>query len=316
MEVCGSEMEAGANASKGRPFDELQYGRKTFVASSEFLQRMWLAPSVASRLGGLADGQGLVASAKLFASLPRLSISLSSSESGREIAAHLRRTRMGIPHTRLAQGVLAVPPTQEEYLGGRSRQAVRTNIRRAKSLGLTCRRLAGRAEQRYVADYMVGRRPQSEDVAEEYRRHLDHLYTHCWMVEAPDQTPAALAILSVDTEVAMLWSLVCLEPSAKWLLHTHVVGELGAAGVRYLLTSSRMAPMMRPQDQYFQKLLGYRVAHLSLEPASGRAVAGSHLNGRGRVRPVITPANPTDNGGIMATPRRDVPVFAAFTDNR
>jgi hypothetical protein len=186
---------------------------------------------------------------------------------------------MGIPHTRLAQGVLVVPPTQEEYLRGRSRQAVRTNIRHAKCLGLSCRRLTGPSEQRYVADHMVAQRPQSEDVAAEYRRHLDHPDAECWMVEAPDQTPAGLAVLNVDTQVAMLWSLVCVEHSAKWLLHTHVVEQLGAAGVRYLLTSSRMAPLIRPRDQYLQKLLGYRVAHLSLEPPAGRGAAWSRRNG-------------------------------------
>jgi hypothetical protein len=103
-------------------------------------------------------------------------------------------------------------------------------------------------------------------MAGKYRRHLNHRDAQCWMVEAPDRTPAGLAVVNVDTEVAVLWSLVSLEHSAKWLLHTHVVGELAAAGVRYLLTSSRMAPLMSARDQYLQQLLGYRVAHLSLGP--------------------------------------------------
>ncbi len=260
-------MERQTSTTKRRRFDRLQYGQETFVASSEFLHRLSFASSLGSRLRCVADGKGLAASAKLLVYLPRLSISLSSSTSGREIAAHLRRKRLGIAHARLAQGVLALPPTLEEYLRGRSRQAVRTNIRHAKGVGLTCRRVTSSAEQRYVAEYMVAQRPQSEDVAETYRRHLNHADAQCWMVEAPDQTPAGLAILSVDIEVAMLWSLVSLDQTAKWLLHTHVVGELGDAGVRYLLTSSKMAPLMGSRDQYLQKLLGYRVAHLSLEHA-------------------------------------------------
>jgi hypothetical protein len=265
--VWGTERQT--NTSKGRSSDQLQYGRETFVVCSEFLRRVRFAPSVASRLGCLADGKGLAASVRLFVYLPRLTVSLSSSTSGREIGAHLRHTRWGVPHTRLAQGVLVVPPTQEEYLRGRARQAVRTNVRRAKALGLVCRRVRSRAEQRQVAEYMVAHRPQSEEMAGKYRRHLNHRDTQCWMVEAPDRTPAGLAVLNVDTEVAVLWSLVSLEHSAKWLLHTHVVGELAAAGVRYLLTSSRMAPLMSARDQYLQQLLGYRVAHLSLGPPLG-----------------------------------------------
>jgi hypothetical protein len=263
-EVRTRNMERPTNASKARSFDQLQYGRDTFAASSEFLRRVRLAPSVASRLRCLADGKGLAASVTLFVGLPRLSISRSSSPSGREIGAHLRRTRWGIPQSRLAQGVLVVPPTRQEYLRGRSRQAVRTNIRHAESLGLTCRRLTSPSERRRVAEYMVGQRPQSEETADAYRRNLDRPGGEWWMVGVPDQAPRGLAVLSLDSEVAMLWSLVCLDHPAKWLLHTHIVGELGTAGVRHLLTSSRMAPVMDPRDQYFQRLLGYRVAHISL----------------------------------------------------
>ncbi len=264
-------MERQTNASKARSSDQLRYGRDPFVASSVFLRRVRFAPSAVSRLRYLGDGKRLAATVRLFVRLPRLTVSLSSSPSGREIGAHLRRTRWGIPQNRLAQGVLVIPPTQGEYLRGRSRQAVRTNIRHAEGLGLTCRRLTSLSERRYVADYMVANRPQSEEQAEAYRRHLDHRDSQCWTVGVPDHAPAGLAVLTVDTQVAMLWSLVCIEHVAKWLLHTHIVGELAAAGVRYLLTSSRMAPLMPAGDQYFQKLLGYRVAHLSLAPATREA---------------------------------------------
>jgi hypothetical protein len=244
--------------------NQLQYGRETFVDSSEFLRKLRSAPSPGSRLRCLADGKGLAASIRLFRRLPRVTLSLSSSPSGREIAEHLRRTRLGIPPNRLAQGILVVPPTQKEYLRGRSRQAVRTNVRRAEELGLSCRRLTNSSEFQYAADYMIEHRSQTDEQVEIYRRLIDHPDARYWSVEASDRTPAGLAVLNVDSQAAMLWSLVCLEQDAKWLLHTHIVGELGAAGVPYLLTSSVMAPIMRERDQYFQKLLGYQIAHLSL----------------------------------------------------
>jgi hypothetical protein len=71
--------------------------------------------------------------------LPRLAVPLSNSPAGALIAEHLSLRRCGVPRFRLAQGVLHLPADFPSYLRGHRRQAVRTNIHRARDRGMRCR---------------------------------------------------------------------------------------------------------------------------------------------------------------------------------
>ncbi|MGH2913999.1 MAG: hypothetical protein ACRDMX_03320, partial [Solirubrobacteraceae bacterium] len=72
--------------------------------------------------------------------VPRTAVALSDGPAGQMIAQHLACRRWGLPRFRLAQGVLQLPSDRAAYLRGRRRQAVRTNVRRARELGLRCER--------------------------------------------------------------------------------------------------------------------------------------------------------------------------------
>jgi hypothetical protein len=70
--------------------------------------------------------------------LPRIDVRLSEDPAGLAIAEHLSLSRWGIPRFRLAQGVLQLPPDFTSYLRGHQRQALRTNIHRAREHGIGC----------------------------------------------------------------------------------------------------------------------------------------------------------------------------------
>src|SRR5580693_9203643 len=71
--------------------------------------------------------------------LPRVDIRLSDSEPGRRLRSHLVATDSRVPTGRFAQAVLATDLCDDLYLTGRRKQALRTNLARCRSAGITCR---------------------------------------------------------------------------------------------------------------------------------------------------------------------------------
>ena len=184
-------------------------------------------------------------------SLPRTTVDLSDAPTGLAIAEHLSLTRWGIPRFRLAQGVLHLPSDFTTYLRGHKRQAVRTNIRRARDLGIEC----------HSSTVPAWTRPEEK---------LTHAapVEHWWATSADERTVGE-AWLTVDDECALLHSMSCNERYARWLLHTMIVERLCAARCRLLLTNSFDAPLMSPGQQYFQRLLGYSIERVRPQLSSG-----------------------------------------------
>jgi hypothetical protein len=192
--------------------------------------------------------------------LPAIAVRPSASPAGAMIAEHFairdgRRYRY-----RRAQGVLPLPAEFAEYMRGRHRQAVRTNISHARKAEL-------RIETLVVDDW----RPGEGDCRV---AHLNPGPVEWWRVWHPDPTVGVVAeaILSVDDEVALLQGLVSTVTNARWLLHTAIVERLcGSCDV--LLVNSDDAYLMSAGNQHFQRLLGYEVARLRvLPPARPRTI--------------------------------------------
>jgi hypothetical protein len=167
------------------------------------------------------------------------------------IAEHLSLTQWGIPRFRLAQGVLHLPADFSSYLRGRRRQAVRTNVHRARDLGIDC----------HSRTLLTWARPEEKVTRTAPVEH--------WWATGQDGATVGEAYLTVDDDCALLHSLTCGERYARWLLHTAIVERLCAAGCRLLLTNSFDVPLMAPGQQYFQRLLGYSVSRVRLDPDSG-----------------------------------------------
>jgi hypothetical protein len=183
--------------------------------------------------------------------LPLTKVDLSDAPSGLAIAEHLSLKRWGIPRFRLAQGVLYLPSSFASYLSGRRRQAVRTNIHRARDLGIECHSRTLPAWTR-PGEKLTRSAP------------VEH-----WWAASRDGATVGEAWLTVDDECALLHSMSCSERYARWLLHTAIVERLCVAHCRVLLTNSFDLPLMAPGQQYFQRLLGYSIARVSLNPSSG-----------------------------------------------
>jgi hypothetical protein len=186
--------------------------------------------------------------------IPRARVRLSDRPTGRMIGEHLALRRLGIPRFRLAQGVLFLPEDFSTYLRGHRRQAVRTNIRRARESGLRC-------ERALLPDWT------SPWVAATRARPAP---TELWRAIDRAGNVIGEALLTVDIECALLHGLCAAEGDARWLLHTAIVERLcDASSCRLLLTNSYDVPLMSRGQQHFQHLLGYSVVRICPENARG-----------------------------------------------
>jgi hypothetical protein len=181
--------------------------------------------------------------------LPRVAVRPTASRSGEMIREHFAIRQDGHHRYRRAQGVLTLPAEFPQYLRGRHRQAVRTNVGRAKKAGLTVFSFA-------LDSWMPG--------ADDSR--LPHIApgpVERWLVLDAEGQIVADSIVSIDEQVALLHGLVSSTSDARWLLHTAIVERLcGCCEV--LLTNSDDAYLMGPGNQHFQRLLGYRVSRLRI----------------------------------------------------
>lgn len=210
--------------------------------------------TVGALAGVLAEVPFLVA---YVCSLPRLRIELSERPAGRLIAAHLALRRCGIPRFRLAQGILHLPDDFALYVGGRRRQALRTNARRAHERGVRCHR-------ERIASWTPGDRRLALSAPAER-----------WWATNRDGVTVGEAWLTVDGRCALLHTLGTSESDVAWLLHSAIVRRLCDSGCRLLLTNSHDVVLMPAGHRYFQQRCGYSVARLRL--ASRRRWSGRAL---------------------------------------
>ncbi|MBS1883560.1 MAG: hypothetical protein JSS97_11465 [Actinobacteria bacterium] len=170
------------------------------------------------------------------------------------IAQHLAIRDEGRFRYRTAQGVLALPTDFADYIRGRHRQALRTNVGHARRAGLTVVSVA-------IDDWAPG-------LDDSRRAAITPGPVERWMAFNPDGSCAADSILSVDGEVALLHGLVSFADHARWLVHAAIVERLcGDCGV--LLTNSDDAYRLAPGAQHFQRLLGYQISHLRVSTFPG-----------------------------------------------
>lgn len=186
--------------------------------------------------------------------LPSTRIRLTASPAGRMIGEHLAIRERGRWKYRRAQGVLPLPSDFSQYMRGRPRQAVRTNVTRARGAGLAI-------ESCTVENWMPGR-------GDARAAHIVPGPVERWTVLDPNGDVVADSILSVDQDVALLHGLVSSSSDARWFLHTAIVERLcGCCDV--LLLNSEDAYVMSAGTQHFQRLLGYEIARLRVPRSSG-----------------------------------------------
>jgi hypothetical protein len=182
-------------------------------------------------------------------SLPTVDVELTPSPAGQMIGQHFAIRSDGRLRYRDAQGFLRLPAEFSEYLRGRHRQAVRTNVGHARRVGL-------RPAVEFVPDWAPG----TDDSRLPY---ITPGPVERWNLLTAEGTIVAQAILSVDEEVALLQGLMSLVPHGRWLLHTAIVERL-CGPCEVLLINCDDAYLMTPGVQHFQRLLGYEIGRLRL----------------------------------------------------
>ncbi|MCD2188616.1 hypothetical protein [Actinomycetospora soli] len=203
------------------------------------------------------------------AELPQLTVTCSDSATGDRMAAKYDGSRSGVPR-RLAVSVLALPGSVEDYLRGRSKQALRTNSRRAREAGVTCRRM-GRVEAEVRLAALLRAR-EEEDLLPEVRGDLVAGVVQAWVARDADDATEVIALTSVDGTFARL-DLMLSAPDreagpARYLLSAHLVEALIERGVRHLAVDTAL--WLDAGLRHFQRLLGF--APTTLEFARGAAV--------------------------------------------
>jgi hypothetical protein len=216
------------------------------------------APDAAARRRALGAGAGLVALADVFRALPLVDAPFSAGPAGDELRSWFGPARVS-PLSRAPVALLRLPATRAEYLRGRSRQALRTNVTRATAAGVTCAELTDPAELRRVVEHVA--RGRHQDPATMVRPRPAAVRPRWSAAYDGAGDPVALSETVVDGAWAGLATLVTVHGEAdgqlvRYLLHTATVGGLIDAGVRHLTVSGSML-LSAPGTRYFQRRTGY-----------------------------------------------------------
>ncbi|HEY2225642.1 hypothetical protein [Actinomycetospora sp.] len=199
------------------------------------------------------------------AALPTVPVTVPDTRSGRRLAAKYAGRERGLPRD-LAVSVLALPETPEDYLRGRSRQALRTNSRRAREQGVTCRAVDPAESARRLEEVVPDRWYRA--IVPGAQADLAAGLCTGWVAEGPDGTTEVVALTSTAGPLArldLMLSAAEREGDARYLLSAHVVTELAAAGTRLLAVDGALT--LAPGLRHFQHLLGFGQATLDVRVA-------------------------------------------------
>lgn len=202
--------------------------------------------------------------------LPIVQLHLSAAEHDRWLHARWPAGGESLFDGYWAQAVIQTSVKEHEYLAGRHRQAVRTNIRRARELGITATRLGGYDEFTTASAPVYRSRSGGEAVLAATRKPppSDEFAWYSASTVA-HEVPITVAAVALFGDFAVLAVMVGNQDYARigyarYLLHTFVLGDLAAHGIQHLIVGS----VLRESNgnQYFQRLLGYRICNVQPIP--------------------------------------------------
>jgi hypothetical protein len=170
---------------------------------------------------------------------------------------------------RRAQAVLELPTVAERYLAGRPKQALRTNLRHARDLGVTSDRTPSYEAWFEAASVILQARHDGPAMARQMAKPEPGQQVAFYLARDTDETPLAFARVALLGQFAVLFTMLShpdKRPRATWAryqLHTFLALDLGCSGIQHLLIGSALRETAG--NQYFQHLLGYRVRNLRIE---------------------------------------------------
>lgn len=240
---------------------ELRYGSWEFRAASDLARRLPNSSPAPALLGSVAQHPAMLRVLAAVWRLPVTDLRVRQADAD----AWWFRHWFG-PRRRLAWAVLDLPAAEEHYLVGRPKQALRTNLRHARALGMTSSRVT---YERWFEAVSAIMRARGDKPGPEQDRPGPGQQAVYYVARDARGTPLAFAGAALFGQFAALFSLVSRpdrQPDASWAryqLHTFLALDLGCSGVEYLLTGSALREPAG--NQYFQHLLGYRARNLRVK---------------------------------------------------
>jgi hypothetical protein len=224
------------------------------------------APSPVAKVRAAGSVAGIRAVRGVLRDLPRVTATLSGSPAGDQLSSWFRPDR-ALPLNRAPIALLDLPASTAEYLAGRKRQALRTNLRRAADAGLTCARVTDEQELLRVAEHLSTRRHTTPATL---LGGDPHPSPSCWFTAAYDREgePVALSRVLVDRTWAGLVYMVSATGHdeallVRYAMHAAVVGALVEAGVGHFVVGGSML-LTDPGVRYFQQRTGFRPVWLDV----------------------------------------------------
>jgi hypothetical protein len=244
---------------------ELRYGTREFLAASDLARRLPYSRPTAALMGSVVRDPALIRALVAVWRLPVVDLRVRQADFDAWFEFYFGPARRG----RLAQAVLELPTAEERYLAGRPRQALRTNLRHARDLGVTSDRVPTHEAWFEAASVILRARQDGKAVGREMDKPETGRHVAYYVARDAHQSPLAFAGVALFGQFAVLFVMLNhheRHPSASWAryqLHTFLALDLGRAGVRYLLVGSALRETAG--NQYFQHLLGYRARNLRVE---------------------------------------------------
>jgi len=248
---------------------ELGYGSREFRAASDLARRLPHSPRVSALIGNVVRHPPLIRVLIAVWQLPLVDLRVRREDADAWLGAvglggGIDRDR------RWAQAVLDLPTVEERYLVGRAKQALRTNLRHARALGVTSERIPTYEAWLEAANVILRARRDGPAAAGEMGKPGPGRQVAYYVARDADEMPLAFAGVALFGQFAELFAMHSRHhvrhPSASWAryqLHTFLVLDLGCSGVKHLIAGSALRETAG--NQYFQHLLGYRACNLHVE---------------------------------------------------
>jgi hypothetical protein len=242
---------------------ELHYGSWEFLAASDLARRLPYSPPVPVLIGSVVRNPALIRVFVAVWRLPVVELRVPRADADAWFGNYFGSSR------RRAQAILELPTTERHYLAGRHRQALRTNLRHARDLGVTSDRVPAYEAWFEAARVVLQARCDGHAVGREMDKPDPGQQMAYYVARDAHGTPLAFAGVALFGQFAVLFAMLSRpdrHPGASWAryqLHTFLALDLGRAGVRHLLVGSALRETVG--NQYFQHLLGYRARNLRVE---------------------------------------------------
>lgn len=278
------------------------YGTREFRGACDLAQRMPYSPRVSALIRSVARDPALIRVLVAIWRLPVVDLRVRRADADAWLGDHASPVGRMIQNARWAQAVLDLPTAEEHYLSGRHRQALRTNLRHARDIGVTSYRVLTYEEWFDAASVILAGRYDAADMAAEITKPELGQRVAYYLASDADKTPLAFARVALFGQFAVLFTMLShldRRPSASWAryqLHTFLALDLGSRGAEHLLLGSALRGPVG--NQYFEHLLGYRIRNLRVtwRLSGGRSGASGLLGGEprcspgtSRLEPLMTP---------------------------